>query len=177
MINNEPELARNNLRRAVSEDPQDLDARADFAELLAKNGENDAATEQLQEILKAQPKNSAVLEALFKVQAQKGDWAAAHATAERVKAEFPKNGLGAHLAGLAYQGRKEIRPQYPGIRACSVSRSIEFMVNASLSCCLLKRYHRRASLESGAFQNELLYQRLESTTRLVILVAIGNAPT
>ena len=100
-------LRIDNLRRAVRENPQDMDARADFAEFFAKNGENDAAIEQLLEIMKVQPKNPAVLEALFKVHAQKGDWAAAHATAKRIKAEFPNNGLGAHLAGLAYQGEKK----------------------------------------------------------------------
>jgi tetratricopeptide (TPR) repeat protein len=59
-----------------------------------------------QQALKIEPQNITLLQALFKAQAVKDDWAAAHETADRIKRDFPDRALGYYLSGLAYQGER-----------------------------------------------------------------------
>jgi tetratricopeptide (TPR) repeat protein len=107
LMNNEPELAIDSLKKGIEANPADVELRAELANLLAaKMGNMGEAMEQLQEALKIDPKNITLQQALFKAEADKNDWAAAHKTAERIKREFPDRALGYHLSGLAYQGER-----------------------------------------------------------------------
>ncbi|MGH8488083.1 MAG: tetratricopeptide repeat protein [Gammaproteobacteria bacterium] len=107
LMNKEPELAKDSIKKAVDSNPNDVASRISYAELLAGERQLDAAIEQLQEALNVDPQNARIYEALFSLQAGKSDWKNAHATAERVKATFPDRAIGHYLQGLAYQGEKK----------------------------------------------------------------------
>ncbi|RME32985.1 MAG: tetratricopeptide repeat protein, partial [Gammaproteobacteria bacterium] len=103
LLNKEPELARDTLKKAIAINPRDLSVRSDYIRLLASEGKTDEVVSQLEEVLEISPDNLGALESLFKVQAARKDWTAAREVAERIEKKHPDKAMGYYLAGLIDQ--------------------------------------------------------------------------
>ena len=109
LLNEEPELAKDNLLKGVEANPQDVNLRADLVNIYSREQNLDAAVTQLEEILKVAPTNRKAYEGLFKVRVYQKDWAAAHDVADRLKTAFPSEPTGYYFDGLVYQGEKKLQ--------------------------------------------------------------------
>lgn len=98
--------ALQSLQKAREANPHDIESLLAYAELQTQTGEVDAAIDALQVFLKENPGQSAVAEALLKAHALKGDWKAAMAVAEQIKATSLDPGLGYYYSGWVYQQKK-----------------------------------------------------------------------
>jgi Tfp pilus assembly protein PilF len=101
--NNEPDLARENYRRAIEVDPANTRIRLEYAEYLSRRGENAEAKPLLDAVLNAEPQNVAALEIQFRVLAALGDTAAAAGVAREIIGTHPEAALGYYLEGLAQE--------------------------------------------------------------------------
>ncbi len=108
LLNKEPELARDTLKKAIAINPRDLGVRSDYIRLLASEGKTDEVVSQLEEVLQISPDNLGALESLFKVQAARKDWAAAREVAERIERKHPDKAMGYYLAGLIDQAEGKL---------------------------------------------------------------------
>lgn len=108
VLSGHPDLAQDQLQRALDLEPKNKVLRLQYAHLLAagKDGANQAI-KQINTVLKQDPKDVDALQALFDIQMGKRNWKAAQATAERVKKALPEKAQGAYMLGLAYQGGKQ----------------------------------------------------------------------
>lgn len=107
--NNEPELARDNLLKAVEANPRDLEARYELAVMQARGKEYDKAEQNLELILKAKPGNPVVLDALFKVQLAQKDEAGAAEVAKMAKELNADSALGSYMSGLLYRSKSDLQ--------------------------------------------------------------------
>ena len=101
--NNDATLAEETLRAALQNSPADPDLRFDLAQLLAGSGRNDQAAPLLDKLAAEQPANVPVLEALFRVQLLRKDYAGALHSAAQVEAAQPTLPSGPYLSGVAEQ--------------------------------------------------------------------------
>jgi tetratricopeptide (TPR) repeat protein len=101
--NNEPDLARDNYRRAIEVDPANTQARLEYAEYLSRRGENAEAKPLLDAVLSADPQNVAALEIQFRVLGALGDTAGAAHAAREIVTLRPEQPLGYYLEGLAQE--------------------------------------------------------------------------
>ncbi|MGR8950074.1 MAG: tetratricopeptide repeat protein [Gammaproteobacteria bacterium] len=108
LVNEEPELAKDNLLKGVEANPTDVNLRADLVNIYSREQDLDAAVTQLEEIIKVAPKNGKAYEGLFKVRVYQKDWVAAHDVANRMKTAFPSEPTGYYFDGLVYQGEKKL---------------------------------------------------------------------
>ncbi|MEM7468928.1 MAG: tetratricopeptide repeat protein [Pseudomonadota bacterium] len=108
ILNEEPELAKDNLLKGVDANPRDVNLRADLVNIYSREQNLDGAVNQLEEILKVAPTNRKAYEGLFKVRVYQKDWAAAHGVADRLKTAFPSEPTGYYFDGLVYQGEKKL---------------------------------------------------------------------
>ncbi len=105
LANNERSLAEENLRTAVREAPEDISARVDLGELLARTHHVDEAITLLEQTVKSAPGESgtAARTALAEAYLAKPDLQAARAAAEDLKTLRPDLAIGWYLAGLVAQ--------------------------------------------------------------------------
>lgn len=105
-LNHEPQLALDNLRKAVEINPLDAESRLQLGQLLLRSREVDAAKVQFETVIKSDAKNLTGLESLFRVYMLKKDYTAAAGIAQRVRSAYPDVGLGYYLNGMLNQQRK-----------------------------------------------------------------------
>lgn len=105
--NNEPDLARDNYRRAIERDPANAAIKLEFADYLNRLGDNEAARPLLDAVLNTQPQNMAALEAKFRVLGAAGDAAGAVSVAREVIAAQPEGAIGYYLEGLAQESLRD----------------------------------------------------------------------
>lgn len=105
LMKGEPDLALEALQKAVEAAPRDAETRVAFARFLAEQGKKDKAREQLELVLKAEPKQMSALETLFQLYMIEKDYAQAAQVAQRTKEIQP--GRGEYYAGLVFQAQKK----------------------------------------------------------------------
>ncbi|WFP51100.1 tetratricopeptide repeat protein [Methylomonas sp. EFPC3] len=106
--NNEDELARENMEKVVSLAPADETAQLDLVGLFLKGNKPDQAKQQLETLLKANPKSLKGLEALFKLEVTQKHWDKAQAAAKQVQDLNDKDATGFYMSGLAYQAENKL---------------------------------------------------------------------
>ena len=110
LLNGDVDLAKDQLKRAVSLKPKDPEVRLELAQVLATNKQDiDQGIEQVNVVLKQAPDSRGALEALYNMQAAKADWDGAEKTAMRIKKVLPDKAQGAYMLGLAYQNNKRFK--------------------------------------------------------------------
>jgi tetratricopeptide (TPR) repeat protein len=105
VLNGEPDLAIEAMQKAAQAAPQDSSVRVDLAALLADEGQKDKAGEQLEAVLKGDPKQLQALDTLFKLRIAERGYAQAEKLAERIRGLQP--GRGEYYAGLVLQAQKK----------------------------------------------------------------------
>jgi tetratricopeptide (TPR) repeat protein len=106
-------LARESIEKIISIAPADEEARLELANLLIQAGEDERAVQQVEELIKVNPKSKAGLEALFKASLTKKQWDKAQDIASRFQQAYPDEGMGFFLSGLAYQAEGKIEVSIP----------------------------------------------------------------
>jgi tetratricopeptide (TPR) repeat protein len=127
LVNGEPAIAEETMRRAVEANPKDASLRLDFAQLLAQMGKSDQAKPILAELVKEQPNNISALDSLYRVSASAKDYDTAKSAAEAIVATQPKAGIGYVYEGMLAEEAKD-------------------------SETALRLYHQAADLEPGALE-------------------------
>ena len=106
--NNEPDLARENYRRAIEVDPANGQVRVEYAEYLSRRGEHEEAKPLLEAVVKAEPGNVAALETQFHVLGALGDTAGAANAAHAIVTLNPEGPLGYYLEGLVQETARDL---------------------------------------------------------------------
>lgn len=106
--NNEDSLARENMEKVVAAAPGDEMARLDLASLLLKAGQQDQAKQQIQNLLKIDPKSLKGLEALFKIDLAEKQWDKAQEVAKQVQQAYGNDATGFYMSGLGYQAANKL---------------------------------------------------------------------
>jgi tetratricopeptide (TPR) repeat protein len=106
--NNEDSLARENMEKVVAAAPGDEVARLDLASLLMKAGQQNQAKQQIEELLKNNPKSLKGMEALFKYEVSQKQWDKAQAIAKQVQETFNTDATGFYMSGLGYQAENKL---------------------------------------------------------------------
>jgi len=101
--NNEPDLAFESYRQAVTADPANSALRIEAAQYLRRRGNAREAEQMLAAAINSNRADGATLELMFQVQLGSGDVDAAAQTAEQLIAALPGNALGYYLRGQAYE--------------------------------------------------------------------------
>ena len=101
--NNEPDLARENYRRAIEVDPGNTQTRLEYADFLNRIGQNAEAKPLLEALVKDQPTNVAAQQSRFSVLSALGDTTGAAAAAHAIVEAQPENALGYYLEGLSHE--------------------------------------------------------------------------
>jgi tetratricopeptide (TPR) repeat protein len=113
LMNNDPVLARENMEKVVEIAPNDEVARLDLANLLQQSGDTDRAQQQIDALLKANPKSKLGLEAIYKVYLAQKQWDKAQDAAKRLQEAFANEGMGYYLSGLAFQAEGKVDKSVP----------------------------------------------------------------
>ena len=108
LINKEPQLAVDTLKKAIEGNPTDIAMRGDLANLYSSQKDLESAIAQLEDVLKVQPNNRGAFEGIFKIRMFQKDWAKAHAVADRLKIAQAEDPSGFYFDGLAYQGENKL---------------------------------------------------------------------
>ncbi|MGI9335875.1 MAG: tetratricopeptide repeat protein, partial [Gammaproteobacteria bacterium] len=108
LANDEAELARSYLERAVEADPEGVSPRVLLAGLFARSGDLEQASRQLEAGLEQAPDDRTMLQSLAQVQIGQGQWEAALSTAERLKNAYPDKAFGSYLSGRIAQARGHV---------------------------------------------------------------------
>lgn len=106
--NNEEELARENMEKVVSLAPGDEMARLDLTGLFLKAGRQDQAIQQVEGLLKVNPKSLKGLEAMFRFETSQKHWDKAQAIAKQVQQYYDKDATGFYMSGLGYQAEGKL---------------------------------------------------------------------
>jgi tetratricopeptide (TPR) repeat protein len=93
-------LAEETLRTAMRANPSDVQTRLALADLLMKNGRGDEAQPMANQLVTEQPGDPQALEAAFRIQVQRRDFAAARQSAETIHSLRPDLPAGDFLTGL-----------------------------------------------------------------------------
>ena len=105
LAKNEVELARDYLEQAVAVNPGGANPRLLLAGLLAKSGDLEQASRQLEAGLEKAPDDRTMLQSLAQVQIGQGEWEEALKSAARLKQAYPDKPYGSYLAGRIAQAR------------------------------------------------------------------------
>jgi tetratricopeptide (TPR) repeat protein len=106
--NNEDSLARENIEKVVAASPNDEGARLDLASLLMKAGQKEQAQQQVDSLLKNNPKSVRGLEAQFKLYLTEKQWDKAQAVAKQVQDLNQADPTGFYMAGLGQQAANKL---------------------------------------------------------------------
>jgi len=108
LANDEPLLAEESLRTALTAGPHDVDARVDLGQLLTRTGRADQAIALLSETIQAAPgvSGTAARAALIEAYLAKPDLPAAALAADELKRLRPESSNGWYVAGLVAQRQK-----------------------------------------------------------------------
>lgn len=106
--NNEDSLARENMEKVVAAAPADETARLDLASLYIKAGQKDQAKQQIDALMKNNPKSLKGLEAQFKLDIAEKQWDKAQAVAKQVQELDTKDPTGFYMSGLGYQAANKL---------------------------------------------------------------------
>jgi len=106
-INKEPDLALDLIKRAVILSPADVRLRAEYVRLLATTQDSDEMLRQLDAILKIEPDNLEVMDAVYKIQVSRQDFTAASKVAAGMMATYPDRPVGYYYSGLISRARKD----------------------------------------------------------------------
>lgn len=155
--NREPQLALDVLRGAVDANPRNEGLRIQLAQELRKSGDQRAALDQYQEVLKRAPGHMSALEATFRIHLAKQNWRAAEAVLQQIRKHHPDDPLGHYLAGVSFQMQ--------GQHARSIS---EFEL-------ALKQAPQAADALSALVQSHLVLKQ-PAKARERVKLAIAKAP-
>ncbi len=106
MRNSEPELAQENLRRAIKINPQALEARYMLITSLTLQKEYDDALLEVAELLKTAPSDRRGLLAMVDLNVIKEDWKRAELAADKIKQGYPEQAVGNLKLGSLYATQK-----------------------------------------------------------------------
>ena len=112
--NNEPELARENMLRAVEAAPGDINVRQRTALLLLRLKRLDEAETQLSSVLGLQPGNEQALQTLFKLHVYNKSWDKARGVADQYKTAHPQKPEGFYFDGLVAQAEGDLEQALVG---------------------------------------------------------------
>jgi len=104
--NGEPALAEETMRRAVEANPKDASVRLDLAQLLAQLGKPEQAKPIVADLLKDQPNNLPVLDALFRICVATKDFDTARTAADAMVTTQPKAAVGYYYQGMLAEEAK-----------------------------------------------------------------------
>ena len=110
LVNKDSTLAEETLRQATQADPRDIATRLQLADLLIKGGKPEQAQPTIDQLVTDQPGSAQALEAAFRVQFARQDFAAARRSAAAIQTVDPKQPLGFYLAGLVDQAQGKLEP-------------------------------------------------------------------
>ena len=103
LLNNEPLLAIENLEKILEFSPNEEAVRLELVGLLAKTGDNNKVTHQMETLLNLNPQSKLGLETAFKLALSQKQWDKAQITATQIQNTYPKEGLGYFFSGLGFQ--------------------------------------------------------------------------
>ena len=101
--NNDPVLAKENLQKVLALTPNDESAAVELANVLLKTGDTEQAVQLIEAVVKEHPKSKQALQGAFSIYSAQKQWDKTQDYAKRVQNEFPEEGVGYYLSGLAYQ--------------------------------------------------------------------------
>jgi tetratricopeptide (TPR) repeat protein len=105
--NGDKALARDLLQETAAEHPDNFDVRFDYMRLLAEEGQADRVVEELEKLLKDDPRNVRALETLFRAKLAMKDTEGAKQVAIRIQQAYPDKPQGFYLEGLLGQNDKD----------------------------------------------------------------------
>ncbi len=111
--NNEMNLARDTLKRAIDLAPKDMPLREDYIRVLAAEDNISAVIKELDNVLEMEPENLGAMQALFRVMASQEKWKKASRIVNQIKKAHPDKPIGYHYAGLLKQAQREIEASIP----------------------------------------------------------------
>jgi tetratricopeptide (TPR) repeat protein len=120
--NNEPDLAIESFRRAVTADAANNALRIEFARYLQQHSSAQEAEQLLAAAINAKTADLATLELMFQLRLGAGKVDAAAQTAEQAIAAQPENALGYYLRGQAYEAAGSLQEAHEHY-AMSLERS------------------------------------------------------
>ncbi len=107
LMNHAPDLAKTELQRAVSDNPNDVNARMRLAQFLVQEQDSGAALKQIDRALILSPNNPAVLQAKAQVMLARNDFDGAVAALQQISTAYPKDPIGPYRLGQLYGSRKQ----------------------------------------------------------------------
>ena len=108
MRNGEPELARDNMRKAVDSAPENVELRRRAARMMLEAKQIDEATELLGAVLDTKPGDENALQTLFKIHVFNKDVDAAREVAARYREAHPDSAQGFYWEGLIAQSDGDV---------------------------------------------------------------------
>jgi tetratricopeptide (TPR) repeat protein len=105
VLNNELGLAEETLKKAAVLMPKDVEIKLGLAELLIRQGKFDTARSQVAEVLKTDATQPQALEAMFKLQMSRKEWAAAQTTVATLLKAHPKLPQGDYYSGMVLEAQ------------------------------------------------------------------------
>ena len=106
VVNNDIELAIENMQKVVSVAPKDVAARLQVVDLLFRSGKTLQAESDILEALELDPKNIKTLDYLFKIRMAQKEWAQAQDVSEKIRTLGEDPAKGYYLSGRAFQADK-----------------------------------------------------------------------
>lgn len=106
-LDGKPILAQESLEKAVTANPDKLEARKNLVEFLVAQKNYSLALEKINEFLELQPKSLDALLIQSDVLAAAGNQAELETVLKRIKAEFPENPIGGFRLGGLYRIQKK----------------------------------------------------------------------
>jgi len=110
--NNEPELAKEVLRRGIDSAPDNPEMYINYAYYLEKSGETEAAEKIIDELLKISPKHIDALKAKVKFAVARQDMDEVRTRIEKIRTAYPENPEGYQQMGDYYAANKQYKKAF-----------------------------------------------------------------
>ncbi len=138
LMNHAPDLAKEELQRAVSDNPNDINARLRLAQFLTQEQDSGAALKQIDRALALSPNNPFALQAKAQVMLARDDFAGAVAALQQISTAYPKDPTGPYRLGQLYGSRKQYGQAAAQFelalqRAPLASQPLTALINADLA--------------------------------------------
>ncbi len=104
LVKGQATLAEQAMRDAVKAEPNNLKARVDLSQFLARNGKPDAADDLIRSVIVRAPDSVIARDTAVRIAITRGDWAEALERARAIVEIEPDNYVGHHLVGLSLEG-------------------------------------------------------------------------